>query len=99
MSDQIILRIGEAINVVKKDQGLFYECARCGHSYGGKEIGDPKKTAVMQEISIGELNKWNKYGRVDEFVVREFYCPQCGVMIAANMQQKDEDIMMDYTLD
>ncbi|MFH1647264.1 MAG: acetone carboxylase subunit gamma [Chloroflexota bacterium] len=98
MSEKAVLRIGEAINVVKKDGESLFECARCGHSYGSTAMGDPKKESIMREISIGDLNSWNKYGWVDEFVVREFYCPKCGVMIAANMQRKDEDIMMDFSL-
>lgn len=98
MSKKVVLHIGEAINVVRRDGELFFECSKCGHSYGSKEMGDPKRESIMREVSIGDLNSWNKYGWVDEFVVREFYCPKCGVMIAANMQRKEEDIMMDYNL-
>ncbi len=98
MSKEVVMSVGEVISVVRQDGELFFECARCGHRFGSIEMGDPKKEALMREVSIGDLNSWNKYGRVDEFVVREFYCPKCGVMIAANTQRKNEDIVMDYHL-
>lgn len=98
MSKEVVMRIGEAISVVRQDGELLFECARCGYSYGSTEMGDPKKEALMREVPIGDLNSWNKFGLVDEFVVREFYCPKCGLMIAANTQRKGEDIVMDYNL-
>ena len=98
MSKEVVMRIGEAISVVRQHRELLFECASCGYVYGSTEMGDPKKEALMREVSIGDLNSWNKFGWVDEFVIREFYCPKCGVMIAANMQRKNEDIMMDYSL-
>ena len=97
-SKEIVMPIGEAINVVRQRGELLFECARCGYIYGSTGMGDPKKEALMREVPIGDLNSWNKFGWVDEFVVREYYCPECGVMIAANVQRKNEDIVMDYNL-
>jgi len=98
MSDQLVIPIGDTTKVVRRNNELFFECTRCSNSYGSTKIGDPKKNALMRERSIGDVNPWNKYGKIDQFVVREYYCPKCGIMIAANMQNKDEPIMMDMDL-
>ncbi len=98
MTGQIIISVGDAVAVVRQNNRLFFECTRCSNDYGDISIGDPKKNAIMRERSIGEVNPWNKYGKADQFVVREYYCPKCGIMISANMQKKDEPLMMDMEL-
>lgn len=98
MTGQIVMPIGDAVAVVRRNNRLFFECTRCSNDYGETSIGDPKKNAIMCERSIGEVNPWNKYGKIDQFVVREYYCPKCGIMISANMQRKDDPLMMDMDL-
>jgi acetone carboxylase gamma subunit len=99
MPKQVVMPIGDVVQVIRKDNELFFECTKCSYNYGSTKIGDPKKNALMRERSTNEMNPWNKYSsKVEEFVIREFYCPKCGVMISANVQKKEEPIMMDMDL-
>jgi hypothetical protein len=68
-------------------------CARCDHVYGPADQ-DPKLGSVVREGPIGELSALNEYGLTDALVARHFHCPQCGLTIAVDIQEKGDPIML-----
>ncbi|MFN8217094.1 MAG: acetone carboxylase subunit gamma [Solirubrobacterales bacterium] len=89
--------VGEAYLVVKGSDGNRIECARCGADLGASD-DDPKLNAAVAERTIDEVNDLNRFGAVDDLVVREFYCPSCGAMLAANVQRKGDPILRELKL-
>lgn len=89
--------VGEAYLVVAGKDGNRIECAQCRVDLGpGDE--DPKLAAAVAERTIVEVNELNRFGAVDDLVVREFYCPSCGAMFAANVQRKGDPILRELKL-
>jgi acetone carboxylase gamma subunit len=68
-------------------------CARCDHLYGPADR-DPKLGSVVREGTIGELSALNEYGLTEALVVRHFHCPQCGLTIAVDLQEKGDPIIL-----
>lgn len=90
-------RIAEAFTLRHGDREPRLECARCGHDYGPAER-DPKLGAVMREGAIEELSPLNRFGLVDRFVVRFFYCPDCALLVAVDVQEHGDPIMVETHL-
>lgn len=89
--------VGEAYLVVRNEHGDRIECAGCGSDLGaGGE--DPKLGAAVAERTIDEVNELNRFGAVEDLVVREYYCPSCGAMLAANVQRKGDPILRELQL-
>jgi acetone carboxylase gamma subunit len=89
--------VGDAFTVVDGEDGRELECSRCRHPFGAA-TEDPKLSAVVAERDITWTSELNAYGLVDELVLREFYCPGCGAMIAANVQRIGDPIMREMRL-
>jgi N-methylhydantoinase B/oxoprolinase/acetone carboxylase alpha subunit len=90
-------RIAESF-IVRRDfavPSLF--CAKCGYSYGSAE-DDWKQNSVMQEVGIETASTLNVYGKLDEFVLREYFCPGCGLMVSADVQRRQEPRRRDWRL-
>lgn len=89
--------VGEAYLVVAGKDGNRIECARCSADLGASD-DDPKLNAAVAERTIVEVNELNRFGAVDDLVVREFYCPSCGSMLAANVQRHGDPILRELKL-
>lgn len=90
-------RIGESF-IVSWDAGVpTLSCAKCGYSYGSAK-DDWKQRCVMQEAGIETASSLNVYGKLDEFVLREYYCPGCALMVAADVQRRAEPWRQDWRL-
>ena len=59
---------------------------------------DPKLQAMVAERSIVDSSEINRHGAVDDLVLREFYCPGCGAMIAANVQRHGDPVLREIEL-
>jgi acetone carboxylase gamma subunit len=95
----VIHSVGTAYVVVADTEGTReLHCARCEHSFGHPSA-DPKLSAVVAERSIESASELNRHGLVDELVLREFYCPGCGAMIAANVQRIGDPVLREMNLD
>jgi acetone carboxylase gamma subunit len=90
--------IGAAYEVVEGDGQAEIRCARCGFAFGERHE-DPKLGAVVAERSIVEANELNSYGAVEEIVIREYYCPGCGAMVAVNVQRHGDAVLREIQLD
>jgi acetone carboxylase gamma subunit len=90
--------IGTAYVVVADAAGeRSFHCARCDHEFG-PVTEEPKLHAVVAERSIVEASELNRHGAVDELVLREFYCPGCGAMLAANVQRHGDPVLREIEL-
>jgi acetone carboxylase gamma subunit len=90
--------IGAAYVVATGSNGeRSFRCARCDHEFG-PVTEEPKLHAVVAERSIVEASELNRHGAVDDLVLREFYCPGCGAMLAANVQRHGDPVLREIEL-
>jgi acetone carboxylase gamma subunit len=91
--------IGEVVALRRDDDGvLTASCAECGFELGPADR-DPKLGAVMRELSIDELSPLNAEGMTERLVARHFHCPVCALLLAVNVQQKGDPVMLEWRLD
>jgi acetone carboxylase gamma subunit len=89
--------IGAAFVVRESGDSREICCARCDHAFGPSST-DPKLAAVVAERPIVESCELNRYGAVDDLVLREYFCPDCGAMIAVNVQRPTDPILLEIEL-
>lgn len=91
--------IGDSIALRRDEEGAVIACcAECGHVFGPADR-DPKLGAVLREGSIAELSPLNAVGMTERLVARHFHCPQCALLLAVNVQQVGDPIMLEWRLD
>jgi len=90
--------IGDAIALRRDEQGVVACCGECGHAFGPADR-DPKLGAVLRERSIADLSSLNAEGMTERLVARHFHCPECALLIAVNVQQAGDPIMLEWRLD
>jgi acetone carboxylase gamma subunit len=90
-------RVGDAFVVVGNETDAEIRCSGCGFTFGPR-TEDPKLGAVVAERSITTTSELNRHGAVDDLVLREFYCPGCGSMIAANVQRHGDPVLREIEL-
>ncbi|NUT55238.1 MAG: hypothetical protein HOQ03_04555 [Thermoleophilia bacterium] len=93
----VVHAVGDAYLVVEVDGRRELHCSKCSHSFGSHDE-DPKLGAVVAERSIETASELNRHGAVDQLVLREFYCPSCGAMVAANVQRHGDPVLREMTL-
>jgi len=98
VSGEPLHSVGDAFAVHEGADGREFRCARCSHHYG-PVTADPKLSAVVAERAITEISELNRHGAVDELVLREYYCPGCGLMVAANVQRRGDPVLREIELD
>jgi acetone carboxylase gamma subunit len=89
--------IGDAYRATGEDGARRLVCARCEHDFGPIE-SDPKLAAVVAERPITASSPLNAYGLVDELTQREYYCPGCGALVAANVQRCGDPVLIEMRL-
>jgi acetone carboxylase gamma subunit len=94
---KILFPIGDSFQVIESSGEKKIECLKCGYVYGAADK-DPKANSRMMERPVTFTSSLNGYGMADRFVIREFYCPQCGLLIAANTQLKEDPPFMEMSL-
>ncbi|MBS1892202.1 MAG: hypothetical protein JST59_12975 [Actinobacteria bacterium] len=91
--------VGDAVALWRDDAGtLMARCAECGHELGSADR-DPKLGAVMRELSIADLSPLNAEGMTERLVARHFHCPSCALLLAVNVQQVGDPVMLEWRLD
>ncbi len=93
------MRIAENLQLVSDGDSRVVACYRCGHVYG-PATDNVKEHARMKTFPITKagpmLNPWRA---VDDFELREFYCPGCATMICVELNRTGEPILWDMALD
>ncbi len=92
--------IGDALEAVRTDAGHAVRCARCGHEYGPttrnhKLAARVEVTRVTEVPGVGDPSR---YELAEEVELRRFYCPSCGVQIAADLSLPGEPVLWDVQL-
>jgi len=91
--------IGDSIALSHDEDGtVVTSCGECGYAFGPADR-DPKLGAVMRERSIADLSPLNAEGMTERLVARHFHCPQCALLLAVNVQQVGDPIMLEWRLD
>jgi N-methylhydantoinase B len=91
--------IGDSIALRRDEDGaVLATCAECGHVFGPADR-DPKLGAVMRQRSIVDLSPLNAEGMTERLVARHFHCPECALLLAVNVQQQGDPIMLEWRLD
>jgi acetone carboxylase gamma subunit len=81
-----------------EDGAQMARCAECGHELGPADR-DPKLGTVMRELSIADLSPLNAEGLTERLVARHFHCPSCALLLAVNVQQAGDPVMLEWRLD
>lgn len=85
-------RLLEYLEVKDVQGNRVYACTKCGHELGSiKE--DYKHFASKRTVPISKAQPafLASYAvKSDTFVMREYFCPVCGVMFEVDMVKKDE---------
>ncbi|MDP2719617.1 MAG: hydantoinase B/oxoprolinase family protein [Dehalococcoidia bacterium] len=95
---QEILSMGEAVKLIKTDRGSYCTCYNCGYVYG-KSDKAPQAYAMMRELPIIDLSPVNRYSQSEEIMAREFYCPNCALLIGVEVRKKGDPPVFDTVID
>ena len=58
-----------------------------------------RHTLYTQQLNkVAELSDWNRFGLVDEIVVREYYCPRCALLASTEVRRRGEPPLADTRL-
>jgi N-methylhydantoinase B len=88
---RVLHPVSDSVEAVEHNGERSLRCSVCHYRYGGYEH-DHKRSALMRERPLTDVSQHN-WLCLDEFVVREFYCPGCATSLAADVQLRDDPIM------
>lgn len=92
------MRINEYLEIVQDGEVRKIRCARCAHVYG-PATENVKGFARMKAFPITRagplMNPWQE---MQEFELREFYCPQCASQFAVELIRKTEPAIWDIAI-
>lgn len=82
-------KIYENLELVRKGGREVYRCLECGHVLG-PITEDYKDFALKNEAPISKCQPAVLAGETGRFVLREYYCPECGIMFEVDMVAREE---------
>lgn len=88
-------RLTEYLKVTELEDQKVVGCQKCRHIFGPLNK-NPKEEAVVKELPMvkrGTLLRESK-----RFVLREFYCPGCGIMFDVEVSLKNSPYVWDARL-
>ena len=92
LEDATVLHpVSDTVEAVIQSGERSLRCGLCHYRYGPYEH-DHKRSALMRERPLTDVSPHN-LGCLEEFVLREFYCPGCGTAVAADVQLREDPIM------
>jgi N-methylhydantoinase B len=83
--------VSDSVEAVEHDGQRSLRCSLCHYRFGPYDH-DHKRSALMRERRLIEINRHNHLC-LDDFVVREFYCPGCATALAGDVQLRDDPII------
>ena len=84
-----MVRIYDNLELVKIDGKKVYRCLKCGYVLG-PTTEDYKDFALKNEAPLTKCQPEFLASKTGSFVLREYYCPGCGVMFEVDMVAKEE---------
>ena len=88
---RVLHPVSDSVEAVEHDGERSLRCSLCHYRYGGYEH-DHKRSALMRERPLTDVSQHN-WLCLDEFVVREFYCPGCATALAGDVQLREDPII------
>jgi N-methylhydantoinase B len=82
--------VSDGVEAVSTGDERSLRCTVCHYRYG-KYTDDYKRGAAMREISLAQVSPLNA-GCSEEYVLREFLCPNCATTVAVDVQHRDAPI-------
>jgi N-methylhydantoinase B len=83
--------VSDSVEAVEHDGQRSLRCSLCHYRYGPYDH-DHKRSALMRERALIEISRHNHLC-LDDFVLREFYCPGCATALAADVQLREDPII------
>jgi N-methylhydantoinase B len=83
--------VSDSVEAVEHDGERSLRCSLCHYRFGPYEH-DHKRSALMRERPLIEISRHNHLC-LDDFVLREFYCPGCATALAADVQLREDPII------
>ncbi|HXR13574.1 MAG TPA: hydantoinase B/oxoprolinase family protein [Solirubrobacteraceae bacterium] len=83
--------VSDSVEAVELDGERSLRCSLCHFRFGPYEH-DHKRSALMRERRLIEVSRHNHLC-LDDFVLREFYCPGCATALAADVQLREDPII------
>ena len=83
----MVQRMSESLELDKTDQGAFIKCSKCKQVLcSGEE--NYKNSATYAEFPLSKAGPKYFYRPSEKFILREYYCPSCGVLFEVEMLPK-----------
>jgi acetone carboxylase gamma subunit len=83
--------VSDSVEAVESGGTRSLRCSICHYRLGPYDH-DHKRSALMRERPLTDISQHNALC-LEEFVLREFYCPGCGTALAADVQLRDDPII------
>jgi len=83
--------VSDSVEAVELDGERSLRCSLCHYRFGPYDH-DHKRSALMRERRLIEISRHNHLC-LDDFVLREFYCPGCATALAADVQLREDPII------
>lgn len=93
-----LAHIAEALDIVPIGGVPWHTCQRCSHPVA-PAAADPKTGALARTVPMETLSPWNRFGLVDEIVVREYFCPSCAHLFSVEVRKLGDAPLLDTALD
>jgi N-methylhydantoinase A/oxoprolinase/acetone carboxylase beta subunit/N-methylhydantoinase B/oxoprolinase/acetone carboxylase alpha subunit len=88
---ELLHPVSDTVEAVAVDGRQLLRCTVCHHVLCDYD-SDHKRAAVVRELPLAALSPHNRLCS-PEYVLREFYCPQCATALAADVQHASEPIL------
>ncbi len=87
-------RLGPALDAVEPvdGEGTYFACEDCG-AVIGDATGNWKQGAIREEVPIETAGRNRESD--DQFVLRRFFCPECGALLDTEVTHKDDAPLVD----
>jgi N-methylhydantoinase B len=83
--------VSDSVEAVESGGTRSLRCSICHYRLGPYDH-DHKRSTLMRERPLTDISQHNALC-LEEFVLREFYCPGCGTALAADVQLRDDPII------
>jgi N-methylhydantoinase B len=89
---EVLHPISDTVEAVETGDGRAMRCTVC-QQFLGDYGEDHKQAALTRDLPLTAICRHNDLCRTDDFVAREFCCPQCGTRFALDIQLREDPVM------
>jgi N-methylhydantoinase B len=92
----LLHQVCDTVEAVELGGRRRLRCGVCHHDLGDY-AANPKRAAAMREIALATINPHNG-DCLEDYVLREYYCPGCATSLAADVAHRDEPLLDEVSL-